>query len=64
MVGDGEILAASFVAERAGQPALTDPGWSGEQQPMPGADPVAAGELEEEPAIEPRARKSTSSTLA
>ena len=52
VVGDGEILAAGFVAERAGQPALADPGWSGEQQPMPGADPVTAGELEKEPAIE------------
>ena len=52
MIGDGEVLAAGLVAEGAGEPTLADAGRAGEQQPMPFADPVAAGELQEQRAVE------------
>ena len=52
MIGDGEILSAGFLPERAGEPALANPAQAGDQQIMFGADPLAAGELEEEGAIE------------
>ena len=52
MVGDGEVFPARLVAEGTGKPALADPGRTGEQQPVPFADPVAAGQLEEEAAIQ------------
>jgi hypothetical protein len=40
------------VPERTGEPALADAARAGEQQIVLGANPVAAGELEEEGAIE------------
>jgi hypothetical protein len=52
VIDDGEILAAGLVAERASQPAFADTGRPGEQQPMPGTDPLAAGKLEEEAAVQ------------
>lgn len=52
MVGDREVFPTSLLAKSAGQPALADTGRAGQQQPVPFADEAAAGELEEEPAIE------------
>lgn len=48
MIGDGEVLAASLVAEGTGKPALADASRAGQQEAMTLADPVAACELEEE----------------
>ena len=53
MIGDGEVLPASLLSKRAGKPTLADTGGAGQQEAVPLADPVTAGELEEEPAIEP-----------
>ncbi|GLS34951.1 hypothetical protein GCM10010869_05390 [Mesorhizobium tianshanense] len=51
MVRDREILAACLVAERAGQPALPDAGWSDQEQAMALSDPVACRQPHEEIAI-------------
>ena len=52
MIGDGEVLAACLVSERAGQPALADAGGSDQQETVMVPDPVAAGELQEQIAVE------------
>lgn len=52
MIGDGEILASGLVAEGAGEPALADTGRPHQQEIVKLADEVAAGELEEEVAVE------------
>ena len=51
MIGDGEVLAAGLLTDGAGKPALADAGRPCDQEPMPLADPVAAGELEEQRAV-------------
>src|SRR3954469_24204592 len=38
VVQDREVLPASFVSERAGEPTLADPAWPGDQQIAPTAD--------------------------
>jgi hypothetical protein len=40
------------LTERAGEEALADAAWAGEQQVASGADPVARAELEEQAAVE------------
>jgi hypothetical protein len=52
MIGDGEVLPASLVAEGTGKPALSDTGGAGQQEPMTLSDPVAACEFEEQGTIE------------
>ena len=52
MVDDGEIVAAGFVAERAGKVALADATWPGDQKIAPITDPVIGRQLLKEPAIE------------
>ena len=52
VIGDGEILPAGFLTERAGEPALSDAAGAGDQEIVALTDPVAAGELEEQRAIE------------
>lgn len=52
MIGEGEVLAAGSVSERAGQPALADAGGPDQQEAVVWPDPVAVGELQEEIAIE------------
>jgi hypothetical protein len=51
VISDREVLPAGLLAQRARQPALADLGRSGQQEPAALTDPVAAGQLEEEPAI-------------
>ena len=51
MIGDGEVLPASLVAEGTGKPALSDTGGAGQQEPMTLSDPVAACEFEEQGTI-------------
>jgi hypothetical protein len=43
VVGDGEILAACFVAECAGKPAFANTGWPGDKKAVVLSDPVAPG---------------------
>lgn len=52
MIGDGEVLAACLVSERAGQPALADAGGPNQQEIVMLPDPITAGELQEQVAIE------------
>jgi len=53
VVEDGYILPAGFLAERAGEPTLSQPARSGDEQVAALVDPVAGGEFEEQGAIEP-----------
>jgi hypothetical protein len=48
MIEDGAIVAAGLVAERAGDPSLACPGWSGDEQVVLAGDPIAIDELGEE----------------
>ena len=43
---------AGFVAEGAGEPCLAGAGWADDQQIMPGSDPAAVGEAEEQGLVE------------
>lgn len=52
MIGDGQIIAAGLLSEGTGEPAPADAAGAGEQQVMAGAEPVVAGELEEQGAVE------------
>ena len=52
MVGDRAIVAASFLADGASEPAFPDAGWADQGQIVVGVDPVALGELLEQGAIE------------
>src|SRR5918994_581326 len=52
MIHHREVLPAGLLAQRACQPTFADPCGSRQQQPASLADPVAAGELEKEPAIQ------------
>ena len=50
MIEDGAIFAAGFVADGAGQPALSDAGRADQDQIVVGVDPAALGEpLEQRP---------------
>ena len=53
IVEDGYILPAGFLAERAGEPTLSQPARSGDEQVAALVDPVAGGEFEEQGAVEP-----------
>jgi hypothetical protein len=48
------IVAAGFVADGAGEPALANAGRTDEDQIVVGVDPGAVGELLEQGAVEPR----------
>jgi hypothetical protein len=52
MIEDGEVLPAGLVTECASEPAFADATWTRDQKIAPLADEVAAGELEEQGAIE------------
>ena len=52
MIEDGAIVAAGFLADGAGQPALADAGRADQGQIVVGVDPFALGELLEQGAIE------------
>ncbi|MNL47523.1 hypothetical protein D3C87_1703160 [compost metagenome] len=52
MIGNGEVLTACLVSKSAGKPALSDAGGSDQQQAVALPDPVAAGQLHEEIAVE------------
>jgi hypothetical protein len=52
LVEHGQVLPAGLVAERTGQPRLADPGRTGQQTMPPLTDPVAAGQLQEQRAIQ------------
>ena len=57
MIEDGAIVAAGFLADGAGQPALADAGRPDEGEIVMGVDPIALRELLEQGAIEtPAAR--------
>ena len=57
MIEDGAIVAAGFLADGAGQPALADAGRADEGEIVMGVDPIALRELLEQGAIEtPAAR--------
>src|ERR1700730_3983457 len=45
MVGNGEVVPASLVAEGASKPTLADAAWPGNEEIMPRPDPVAGGEF-------------------
>ena len=51
-VEDRQGLPAGLPAERAGEPAFIDAARPRDHQAAPGADPVAAGELQEKGAVE------------
>ncbi len=53
IVEDGHILSAGFLAERAGEPTLSQTCGAGDQQIAAFGDPVAGGEFEEQSAVEP-----------
>ena len=53
LVEDGAIVAAGFVAERRGDPALADAGRSADQQVGVVVDPAAFDKLGKQRAIEP-----------
>jgi len=52
MVLDRAIVAASLVAEGAGNPALAEPGRPGDEQVLVAVDPVAADESGEDGAVD------------
>ena len=52
MIEDGAIVAAGFLADGAGQPALADAGRADQGQIVVGVDPFALGELLEQGAVE------------
>ena len=52
MIEDGAIVAAGFLADGTGQPALADAGRAGQGQIVVGVDPFALGELLEQGAVE------------
>src|SRR6202140_3038202 len=52
MILDRTIIAAGLVAEGAGNPALAEPGWPGDEQVLVAADPVAADESGEDGAVD------------
>jgi len=54
VIEDGYILPASLLTERAGEPALSQPARSGDEQVAALIDPLAGGEFEEQGAVEPR----------
>src|SRR6476620_10113144 len=49
---DRTIVTAGLVAEGAGNPALAEPGWPGDEQVLVAVDPVAADEPGEDGAID------------
>jgi hypothetical protein len=51
VIGDGEILSASFVAKRTGKPALAHARRPGDEKTVMPANPVAAGERHEQIAV-------------
>ena len=51
--GARDVLSAGLLPERTSQPALADAGRSRQQKPLAGAYPLAAGELEEQGAVQP-----------
>lgn len=53
VIEDRDVLPASFLAERAGEPALAEPARPGDQQIAALSEPVAGGEFEKERAVEP-----------
>jgi hypothetical protein len=52
MIEDGAIVAAGFLADGTGQPALADAGRADQGQIVAGVDPFALGELLEQGAVE------------
>jgi hypothetical protein len=45
MVEHGAIIAAGFVAERAGEPAFAEPGLADDDQVLASSNPIAGGKL-------------------
>ena len=52
LIKDRSVVAARLVAESASQPAFADAGWPAQDQIVVRIDPLAAGELVEQSAIE------------
>ena len=52
-IEDGDVLPASLVSERAGQPAFAQAAGAGDEQIASLGDPIAGGELEEQRPVEP-----------
>ena len=52
LIEDRTVVAAGLVAEGTGKPTFADAGWSAQDQIVMRVDPLAAGELVEQPAIE------------
>ena len=52
LVEDGAVVAAGFMAERAGQPTFSDTGGTVDHQILVRVDPVASNEFLEERAVE------------
>ena len=51
-VEDRAVVAASLVAERAGDPTLADTGWADDEQVLVSLDPLAGDELLEQRLVE------------